>query len=147
MNKKIYIGGDHAAFDLREKIKEHLTSKNIEVVDCGNFSNESVDYPDYAYEVAKKVSADKDSIGIVACYSGNGVNIVANKVKGIRSALAINKEMAILAKEHNHVNVLALSSKFATVEENIDILESFFKAEKQNERHLKRVKKIISLEK
>lgn len=112
------------------------------VVDHGTHGLHSVDYPDFAHAVAQCVSADPLDLGIVLCGSGNGVNIAANKHKGVRSALAWNPEVAALARQHNNANVLALPARFISTEVAIACVEAFFNARFEGGRHQIRVDKI-----
>ena len=109
---KIAIGADHAGYTLKEVVKELLERKNIEVKDYGAYSEESVDYPDFAHPVAKDVTTGKANLGIVICGSGNGINMAVNKHQEIRSALCWLPELAALARQHNNANVLALPARF-----------------------------------
>ncbi len=142
MAKHILIGSDHAGFQLKDKLKEHLKGLGLQVVDKGTFSSESVDYPDFAHAVAEGVASSDEELGIVVCGSGNGVNISANKHPGVRSALAWNPEVGALARQHNNANVLALPARFISEEEAIRIVDAFLKADFEGGRHQKRVEKI-----
>jgi ribose 5-phosphate isomerase B len=142
MDMNILIGSDHAGFELKHKLKDHLRSLGHEVVDRGTHVSDSVDYPDFAHAVAEGVSAAIADLGIVICGSGNGVNITANKHTGIRSALAWTPEIATLARQHNNANVLALPARFVSSAEAIGIVDAFLEAEFQGGRHQLRVEKI-----
>jgi len=104
---KIALGADHRGFELKKKIKIYLIDLGHQVTDFGTDSTESVDYPDFGFKVAESVAKGEADFGITFCWTGNGMNMVANKVKGIRSALCINEEMARLTRGHNDANVLA----------------------------------------
>ena len=108
---KVVIGSDHAGFLMKENLKNHLISKNIEVVDLGATNEESVDYPVYGKKVGEEVTKDGYDFGIVVCGTGIGISIAANKVKGVRAALVHDTETARLAKEHNNANVLAIGGR------------------------------------
>jgi len=108
---KIAVGCDHRGIDLKDKVKRILTNLGHEVEDFGTNSEQSVDYPDFGLKVARAVASGEANYGITVCWTGNGMNIVANKVKGIRAGLALNKEMAHLTRLHNNANVLTLSQK------------------------------------
>lgn len=123
---KIYIASDHAGFEMKNKIIEKLASE-YEFVDLGTNSNESVDYPTYAFNLCKEV-LKTNSVGILVCGTGFGMAIAANKVKGIRATNIIDPKMASLAKEHNNCNVITLSGRFNTLENNIDIIHNFMNA-------------------
>lgn len=139
---QLYIGSDHAGFELKQVLLQHLQAAGHTVVDNGTGGPESVDYPDHAHAVAEAVATDPTALGIVVCGSGNGVNITANKHAGIRSALAWNKEVAALARQHNNANVLALPARFIPVEEAIACVDAFLQATFEGGRHQTRVAKI-----
>jgi ribose 5-phosphate isomerase B len=139
---QLYIGSDHAGFELKRLLLEHLRAKGHTVVDNGTNGPESVDYPDHAHAVAEGVASDPDALGIVVCGSGNGVNITANKHAGIRSALAWNKDVAALARQHNNANILALPARFITAEEAMASVDAFLSASFEGGRHQTRVAKI-----
>ncbi|PWB68649.1 ribose 5-phosphate isomerase B [candidate division GN15 bacterium] len=143
---KVAIGADHKGFDYKEKIKAILKGLGIEVTDFGTTSHDSVDYPDYGLKVAHAVADGSANYGITVCWTGNGMNIAANKVKGIRSGLALNPEMAVLARQHNDVNVLAIASKYVP-ETDLDlIVRAFLQTQFEGGRHIPRVDKIKSEE-
>lgn len=136
---RIAIGSDHAGFRLKEEVSMHLRSKGFSVLDQGTNNEESTDYPLYAHAVADAVTGKAVDLGIVVCGSGNGVNITANKHKGIRSALAWNTEVARLAREHNDANVLALPARYLSVNDAMAIVDAFLEADFEGGRHLRRV--------
>lgn len=145
---KIYLGTDHAGFELKEKIKSFLLKKNYDVQDCGAFGfNKDDDYPDFISKTAIKVSEDPLSFGIVFGKSGAGECMVANKIKDIRAILGFSKENVKLSRLHNNANVLSLGSMFVNeklAEELVGIfLETGFSNE---ERHVRRIKKIEEIE-
>ncbi len=139
---QLYIGSDHAGFELKQHLLQHLLAQGHSVVDNGTAGPESVDYPDHAHAVARNVAAHHGTLGIVVCGSGNGVNITANKHAGIRSALAWNREVAALARQHNNANVLALPARFIATEEAIACVDAFLEASFEGGRHQVRVAKI-----
>lgn len=145
--KPIYIGSDHRGFNLKQEIILYLQNLNVQVVDCGNTVYDADDdYPDYASEVAKRVVADNNSLGIVICGTGVGVSIVANKISGARAALLDSIETTAIARAHNHINILALSSALP-VEYIPDIVGTFIETEPSyQDRHIRRVSKITELE-
>ncbi|MBS1647647.1 MAG: ribose 5-phosphate isomerase B [Bacteroidetes bacterium] len=138
----LYIGSDHAGFELKEKTKKYLTEKGYAVHDCGCYSAERADYPDYAHQVAAKVAEGEKAFGILICGSGNGVNITANKHKGVRAALCWNREVAALAKQHNNANIISLPARFINESEAIQCIDAFLQASFEGGRHLDRVQKI-----
>ncbi|MCR5741944.1 MAG: ribose 5-phosphate isomerase B [Gammaproteobacteria bacterium] len=143
---KIAIGSDHGGFELKSKIIEHFKDE-YEMVDKGCFSNESCDYPIFSYAVAKDVSEKNCDLGIVICTNGVGVSMVANKVKGCRAALCLNKDMVEHAKLHNDANILALGAINQPLDEAIEFVKTFVNTPFSNEeRHLRRVNEIIEIE-
>lgn len=142
MTKKIPIGCDHAGFELKTKIIAYLQEKGYGIDDKGCYSTDSIDYPDFAHPVAKEVEAVPESIGILICGSGNGINMVANKHQGIRSALCWTPEIARLAREHNNANILTLPARFIEEKTGLDIVDVFLNTSFEGGRHQKRVEKI-----
>jgi ribose 5-phosphate isomerase B len=140
--KIIPIGADHAGFQLKELIIKYLTNLGYEVKDLGCFSEESIDYPDFAHPVSEMVQANPGMRGILICGSGNGINMTANKHAGIRSALCWKKEIAELARLHNNANIIALPARFISFEEAKDMVEVFLTTDFEGGRHQKRVEKI-----
>tara|TARA_B110001452_G_C15077006_1_gene375853 strand:- start:310 stop:747 length:438 start_codon:yes stop_codon:yes gene_type:complete len=139
---KICIASDHAGYELKEKIKDYLIKKDIPIIDLGPMSNNSVDYPDYAKKVAKRVSLKKSGAGILVCGSGTGMAITANKFKGIRAAQCYNKKSTILSRQHNNANIICLGSRMMKNKEAFSFINNFFKTKFEGGRHQKRVNKI-----
>jgi ribose 5-phosphate isomerase B len=139
---KIAIGSDHAGFELKEKVIKHLKDKGFVVQDFGTYSEERADYPDFAHTVAISVENKENDFGVLMCGSGNGINITANKHKGIRSALCWNEEVASLARQHNDANILTLPARCISAELALKCVDSFFGASFEGGRHEDRVKKI-----
>jgi ribose 5-phosphate isomerase B len=140
--KKIVLGADHGGFKLKEFLQKKLVKKGFEVIDLGAHSTESVDYPDYAKKVAKKVLKEK-CFGILVCGSGIGMSITANKFKGIRAALCWNTKTAKLAREHNDANILCLGERLLKKNEAVKIMNAFLKGKSPRAgRHKRRVKKM-----
>ncbi len=146
MTRKIALAADHAGFEEKERIKHTLDKLGIAFDDMGTNSPESVDYPDYARRVAEAVGDGRYEQGLLFCGSGTGMAISANKVKGVRAAVAWNPEIARLAREHNNANVLALPARFTTEEEAAEIVTAWFEAEFEGGRHKRRVEKIKDIE-
>jgi ribose 5-phosphate isomerase B len=143
MSQKIIpIGADHAGFNLKGKIIEFLESKGYQVEDFGCFSEESIDYPDFAHPVAELIEQNTGMLGILICGSGNGINMTANKHKGIRSALCWNNEIAALARQHNDANIVALPARFISEQEALEIVETFLGTAFEGGRHQRRIDKI-----
>lgn len=138
----ILIGSDHAGLDLKHHLKERLRSLGHTITDKGTHVKDSVDYPDFAHAVAEAVINEEGSLGILICGSGNGVNITANRHRGIRSALAWSPEVAALAREHNNANVLALPARFVSEGEADAIVDAFLSGVFEGGRHQRRVQKI-----
>ncbi len=146
MTKKIALAADHAGFEEKEKIKKTLDEIGVEFDDFGTNSADSVDYPDYALKVAKAVSSGEYEQGLLVCGSGTGMAIAANKVKGVRAAVAWNEEIARLARQHNNANVLSLAARCIPYEEQQKIVKAFFTADFEGGRHERRVEKIAEIE-
>ncbi len=142
---KISIGSDHAGFKLKEEIRLFLKENGYNVADYGTYSEESVDYPDFALPVAESVSNKEVDYGIVICGTGIGVSIVANKVPEIRAANCCNEEMAKMARLHNDANVLALGARLLSIEEAKSIVKIFLETDFEGGRHIKRIEKIHKL--
>lgn len=139
---RVSLGADHRGFELKEKIKKYLTELGHDVTDFGTDSTESVDYPDFGFKVAESVAKGESDFGVTVCWTGNGMNIAANKVKGVRSALCLNEEMAKLTRAHNDANVLALAAKFVPEELARKILDAWLLTEFEGGRHARRLEKI-----
>lgn len=145
---KVYLGADHRGFNLKESLKFKLVENNLEVLDCGNTTlDPNDDYVDFASKVAKAVSEDETSRGILICGSGAGVDIVANKFKGIRSALAFDLNRVKQSREHEDANVLSLPSDVIDKDLAWRMAQTFLETPFSNEqRHLRRINKIKDLE-
>lgn len=140
--KKLSIGCDHAGYQLKEKLKTYLGNKGFVLQDVGAFSEESVDYPDFAHAAAKLIENKEVEGGILICGSGNGISIAANKHQGIRAALCWKKEIAELARLHNDANIISLPARFITETEAFEIVDAFFSTSFEGGRHQRRVEKI-----
>ena len=143
----IAIGSDHGGYLLKEEIKKYLDEKEIPYKDFGTDSEERVDYPIYAEQVAKAVQSKECEKGILICGTGFGVSIVANKFKGIRCASCWNEEVAKLLKGHNDANIIALPGRFINVSQAVVILRAWFATEFMSGRHSERVQMIADIEK
>ncbi len=141
-SKVIPIGADHAGFILKGQVINYLQSQGYEVKDFGCFSEDSIDYPDFAHPVAEMVEQNNGMLGILICGSGNGINMTANKHKGIRSALCWNEEIATLARQHNDANIVALPARFITEELALEIVKNFLGTAFEGGRHQRRIDKI-----
>ena len=140
--RKIAIGGDHAGYEYKEKLRKALEEKGHELKDFGPFSADSVDYPDFAHPLSQSVAEGECDAGILICGSGNGVAITANKHQDIRAALCWNEELAALARQHNNANVLCLPSRFVAYELAEKMAVTFMNTEFEGGRHGRRVDKI-----
>lgn len=142
----IAIGSDHGGYKLKEEIKKYLEEKDIEYKDFGCMSEERVDYPNIAQEVAKAVQGKKCEKGILICRSGLGMAICANKFKGIRCTPCHNEETAKYSRLHNNSNVLALGADELSVSEAVCILRMWLATEFEGGRHEERIKLIEEIE-
>ena len=123
---KICIASDHAGYELKEKIKDYLIGNDVPVIDLGPLTNLSVDYPDYAKKVAKRVLLKRSDAGILVCGSGTGMAITANKFKGIRAAQCYSKKSTILSRQHNNANIICLGSRMLKNKEAFNYINFFF---------------------
>ena len=140
--KKIFISSDHAGFKLKETIKDYLRNKKVKFEDLGPKDDSSVDYPDYAHKVARKVKSRKSNVGILVCGSGTGMNIAANKHKNIRAAQCFNLKSTKLSRLHNDANIITLGSRLITKKNALKFVSVFLDTKFDGGRHLKRIKKI-----
>mgnify|MGYP001324003987 CR=1 FL=1 len=140
--KKICIASDHAGFNLKEIIKDHLINKHVSIFDLGPYENKSVDYPDYAKKISHRISKKKSEIGILVCGSGTGMAISANKTKGIRAAVGYNLKSTQLSRQHNNANILCLGSRLTKKKDIKKIVAIFLNTKFEGGRHNRRVKKI-----
>lgn len=137
---RLALAADHGGFELKEKIKEHLSKRNdLEIQDLGTYSEESVDYPKFGKACAELVASGEAERGIVFCGTGIGISIAANKVKGIRCALVTNMFMAEMSRKHNNANMLALGGRVLSAEEAINIVDVWLSTEFEGGRHQRRV--------
>jgi ribose 5-phosphate isomerase B len=139
---KISIGNDHAGTTYKTAVVDYLKSRNIEVINHGTDSEESVDYPDFVHPVARDVENKTVDFGIIICGSGNGANMTANKHQSVRSALCWIKEIAALAREHNNANILSIPARYTSKEQAVEMVQVFLDTEFEGGRHSRRVEKI-----
>ena len=140
--KKICISSDHAGYKLKEYIKTCLIKKEISLIDLGPFEIKSVDYPDYAKKIAKRITGKRSDVGILICGSGTGMAISANKTKGIRAAVCYNARSTRLSRLHNNANIIAIGSRLTRKNEAMKFIKIFLNTKFEGGRHLRRVKKI-----
>lgn len=143
---RIALGADHAGFHAKEVIRRYLTGQGYEVDDLGTQSEESVDYPDFARQVAERVAAGGAQLGVLVCGTGIGMAITANKVPGIRAGTAHDEMTARMMREHNDANVLTLGGRVVDDEKAIAIVREFLNTQFAGGRHQRRVEKINSLD-
>ncbi|MGB4784871.1 MAG: ribose 5-phosphate isomerase B [Candidatus Acidiferrum sp.] len=143
---RIAIGSDHAGFSLKESIREYLEEAGYLVDDQGTGSEDSVDYPDFGKAVGERVASKEADLGIAVCGSGIGISIAANKVPGIRAALAHDVVTAQLAREHNDANILALGARIVTPATALEMVQTFLNTPFAGGRHQRRLDKITQIE-
>jgi RpiB/LacA/LacB family sugar-phosphate isomerase len=143
---KIAIASDHAGYAQKERLKPLLKEMGIEFEDLGPVSEDSVDYPDYAARVGRQVSRGAAEQGLLVCGSGTGMAIAANKIPGVRAAVAWSEETARLARQHNDANILSIGARTTPAGEIPNIVRTWFATQFEGGRHAKRVEKITDLE-
>ena len=143
---KIALGCDHGGIVLKPAIKELLENRNIEIVDFGCYTTDSVDYPDFALKVAEAVSTGSVDKGIILCGTGMGISIAANKVKGIRAAVAHDLFTAEMCKKHNNANIISMGGRVVTPELATEMVKVWLDSEFEGGRHTTRVDKITKIE-
>jgi ribose 5-phosphate isomerase B len=143
---RIALGADHAGFQAKETIKKYLESAGYSVSDAGTWSEESVDYPEFAVKVARRVQRGQDNLGILVCGTGIGMAMAANKIGGVRAAVAHDALTARMSREHNDANVLAVGARVLSEHQIIEVAESFLSARFAGGRHQRRVDKISELD-
>ncbi|OFX42210.1 MAG: ribose 5-phosphate isomerase B [Bacteroidetes bacterium GWA2_30_7] len=142
MYKSVGLACDHAGYLFKEKIKNYLNEKGIVTIDFGTYSEQCVDYPDFAHKLANAIENKEVEIGFSFCGSGNGINMAANKHKEIRSALCWNAEISKFAKLHNDANICAIPARFIDEKVAFEIVDEFLKTQFEGGRHAVRVEKI-----
>jgi ribose 5-phosphate isomerase B len=142
LNKIIAIGCDHAGFEYKTLVVQHLNKAGYQVSDFGTYSLDSVDYPDFAHPTAESVANNESAFGILICGSANGVAITANKHAGVRAALCWQKDIAQLARQHNNANIICIPARFTSSYYCIEMIEIFMKTSFEGGRHEGRVNKI-----
>ncbi|HMF55315.1 MAG TPA: ribose 5-phosphate isomerase B [Pyrinomonadaceae bacterium] len=143
---KIALASDHAGYAEKERLKPLLEELGLEVEDFGTVSEESVDYPDYARKVAEAVARGEAEQGVLVCGSGTGMAITANKITGVRAAVAWSEETARLARQHNDANVLAIGARTTPQNDIQNIVRAWFDTKFDGGRHAARVEKIKQIE-
>jgi len=143
---KISIGSDHAGYEAKELLLNHLKAKGHSVIDAGAFSLDSVDYPDIAKKVAEEVVSKESDRGILICGTGIGMSIAANKVKGIRAALCHDVNTAKMSREHNDANILVAGARVLPHELILEMADTWLVTDFLADRHQRRIEKISSIE-
>lgn len=143
---RIALASDHAGYAEKERLKALLSDLGVEFEDLGTLSEASVDYPDYARAVAEQVADGRVEQGLLVCGSGTGMAITANKVPGVRAAVAWSEEIARLARQHNDANVLAIGARTTPPDDIAKIVRAWFSTEFEGGRHAERVEKISAVE-
>lgn len=143
---KLSVASDHAGYELKESVKKHLTEAGHEVVDFGTDSADSTDYPDYGGPAARAVASGDVERGVLVCGSGQGMVMVANKVRGVRAALAWRPDVAVLSRQHNDANVLCLPARFVGVADGLEIVDAWMEAQFEGGRHVPRIEKMMNTE-
>lgn len=143
---KLVIGCDHAGYELKGPVMEHLAAKGYELIDVGTHSTASCNYPDYAYAVCEKIRSGEADLGILICGTGVGMSIAANKYEGIRAACVSDTFSARLTRQHNDTNVLCFGARVVGLGIACDLCDNFLEAEYEGGKHAKRVDMIMAIE-
>lgn len=145
---RVYLASDHAGFELKSFLIARLGERGFDTVDVGAFAYDAADdYPAFCIEAGRRVVADPGSLGVVIGGSGNGEQMAANKVVGVRAALAWNRDTATLAREHNNANVVSVGARMHTAEEAADLVEAFLATDfSGDERHVRRIEQMAAYE-
>ena len=141
-SKRVIIASDHAGFKLKEEIKKYLIKKRKKVLDLGTKNTSSVDYPDFAHHLSKKMKKPGNQFGILICGSGTGMSMVANKHKNIRAALCYNTKSTKLSRQHNNANVMTIGARLTKKNVALKCVSTFLSTDFVGGRHLRRIKKI-----
>ena len=141
-SEKVILASDHAGFKLKEEIKKFLIKKRKKVLDLGTKNTSSVDYPDYAHLLSKKMKKSENQFGILICGSGIGMSMAANKHKNIRAALCYNTRSTKLSRQHNNANVMTIGARLIKKNIALKCVSTFLETDFNRGRHLRRIKKI-----
>lgn len=136
---KIAMASDHAGYELKEAVKQHLQEKGIEIIDLGTNSTESVDYPVFGQKCGQAVADGTADKGIVCCGTGIGISMAANKVKGARCALVTDVNMAVMTKKHNDANILAMGARTTETDNALNMVDAWLETEFEGGRHQRRI--------
>lgn len=143
---KVVLGCDHGGLNIKNAIIDYLKENNYEFTDFGCYTDESVDYPEYAYKVATAVAGADDTLGVLCCGTGIGISMAANKVKGVRAAVCTNEFMAEMTRRHNNANIIALGGRVIDEETAVKLASIFLNTEFEGDRHVRRVDMITAIE-
>ena len=143
---KVVLGCDHGGLNIKNAIIEYLKDNNFEYTDFGCYTEESVDYPVYAYKVATAVASSEDTLGILCCGTGIGISMAANKVKGIRAAVCTNEFMAEMTRRHNNANIIAMGGRIIDEATAVKLADIFLNTVFEGDRHTRRVDMITAIE-
>ncbi len=143
---RVAIGCDHGGLNIKNAIIEYLKENNIDYTDFGCYTEESVDYPVYAYKVATDVVNNTDTLGVLCCGTGIGISMAANKVKGIRAAVCTNEFMAEMTRRHNNSNIICMGGRIIDEPTAVKLADIFLNTEFEGDRHTKRVDMITAIE-
>lgn len=142
----IALGCDHGGLNIKNAVIKYLEDKDIEYKDFGCFTEESVDYPEYAFMVAQSVTSGETELGILCCGTGIGISMAANKVKGIRAAVVSNEFCAEMTRRHNNANILCMGGRVITEEEAVKFADIFINTPFEGDRHNRRIDMITAIE-
>ena len=142
----IALGCDHGGLNIKNAVIKYLDDKGIEYKDFGCFTEESVDYPEYAFKVAQSVTSGESELGILCCGTGIGISMAANKVKGIRAAVVSNEFCAEMTRRHNNANILCMGGRVITEEEAVKYAHIFINTPFEGDRHNRRIDMITAIE-
>jgi len=143
---RVFLGSDHAGFEMKEALKPYFDRKGIELTDVGPDTDDSVDYPDFAASVAHAVAEGRADLGVLVCGSGIGMSMAANKVPGVRAAMVTDPELARMMRLHNDANIITLGGRYIPLQLAEEILDAFFDTEFEGGRHQRRIDKIAAME-
>ena len=138
----VVLASDHAGYEMKEAVKEHLERKGYEVIDLGTNSPEATDYPDFAHALGRGMDEGKYQVGITLCGSGNGINMAVNKHRSVRAAICWTENVAEISRRHNDANVCSLPARYIDIETGKHIVDTFLSAGFDGGRHERRIKKI-----
>ena len=141
-SRKVVLASDHAGFELKEEIKKFLIKKRNKIVDLGTKNTNSVDYPDFAHLLSKKMKTNNNKFGILVCGSGIGMDMTANKHKNVRAALCYDIKSTKLSRQHNNANVMTIGARLTRKNIALKCVDTFIKTDFKGGHHLRRVKKI-----